>query len=208
MSNEKTSLLERLESAVLDNDSADGHAKGLLKPWMWWDHMVLHFWPIGWVGDSETVGVRPGTYHGKTTTLSDGTELQADDRILELHINGPRLMQLTSASEKSHWATFRAVRSDLQVMATAVGNGDFGDVRALHGITLYTLPARWVGFEIEPVRRTAYWRLNQFFMRGLSRIYEPGSARKTREARVGPWPHEVWLGRNDCNKAASRIDAS
>jgi hypothetical protein len=186
-------LLKRFEVAILSHNPAGaGKARGPLRAWQAWERISNRIHPSSWIGPGGTVGVRKELHRGRNVTLRDGTVIHPGDTLLEVHLNNARLSEVAAASAGGHWDALRAAKRDIRWLMEEVREGGFGEVHALHGFTQYGLAARWAGFEMREARAGLKSHLDHFFMRGLARIYEPGTATAPRPVRAGPRPFDVW----------------
>ncbi|MCL6499926.1 MAG: hypothetical protein K6U07_07865 [Firmicutes bacterium] len=189
--------------------SGRGRAAGPLRVWLWWERFTTRRWRLRTLRPGALIWYAIRLYHGPPVTLADGTVIRDGDRIAELHLNNAGLAWLVREAGRRHWDVLRAVHADLDRLVGAAGAGALGDVKALHGITLYARVARWLGFEVRPLPRTWRWGLVRFFMAGLAVIYGPEGAHAQRVSRGAgaPWPGEVWLGQESLRRRATHPGA-
>jgi hypothetical protein len=185
--------LGRIERAVLSaNEAGGGTARGVLRAWLLWDSVWHRLFRVTWVGPEGTIGVRRVRYRGPSVRLRDGTVVERGDEVLELHLNNARLSRLAATRPRGHWDALHAAKTDAADLMSRLAAGEFPGVKALHGVTLFGLAARWAGFEVRETAPGLGQRLQHLFLRGLARIYEPGPAPQRRPTNPGPAPCEVW----------------
>jgi len=170
-----------------------GKATGVLKVWLWWEGLTTWWWRLRPVRPGGILRYQRTRYRGQPRTLADGTELRPGDVILELHFANRVLAQTDS---RNPWQVLRALAEDLNLLAQQSAEGELGEVKALHGVTLFARPGQRLGFEFRPLPDTWYTRLMRFFFVGLLLVYHPrGWSGLTRPPDT-LWPGEVWLGKN------------
>ena len=125
--------------------------------------------------------------------LKDGTTIRPGDPIVELHFDNAALMSTTSTSSWNPWETMETLGADLSELALMVVSGALGQVRALHGVTLFAVPGRRLGFELHPVPHTLTWSLRRYFLIGLLPIYHRDGWREFDRMRRDRWPAELWM---------------
>ena len=83
--------------------------------------------------------------------------------------------------------------TDLSELALLISSGALGEPRALHGVTLFAVPGRRLGFELHPVPHSMTWSLRRYFLIGLLPIYHRDGWREFDRMRRGRWPAELWM---------------
>jgi hypothetical protein len=189
----RKAALGRIERAVLSgNEAGAGMARGVLRAWLLWDRVWHRLFRVTWVGTQGTIGVRRVRYRGPQARLRGGTVVLPGDEVLELHLNNARLSQLAATLPRGYWDALRVAKRDVADLMSRMAAGQFPGVKALHGVTLFGLAARWAGFEVGQTAPGLGQHLQHLFLRGLARIYEPGAAPRRRPTNPGPVPCEVW----------------
>jgi hypothetical protein len=172
---------------------------------------VLIFWPVVdrvlrvvyrirplKADDSSIIRFNVHHYKGPTKVLNDGSELKTGDTIVELHLNnewfkGRRNLNLNASQSPREFLGCFA--QDLHLLAQQLANGMFGNVTALHGITVLDVAARRLGFQIDELPDSLWKRGARFYMAGLMQVYHlrGGDVSGLREK---PWElKEVWLSK-------------
>jgi hypothetical protein len=132
-------------------------------------------------------------YAGGPRELADGTHIQPDDRVIELHIDNAALASSAGRSDWSPWRALQTAAGDLQTLDTWIQEGRFGTVRALTGVTLLGSVGRRLGFEVRPLDVNWHsWLLCYFFI-GLEAIYHPKGLARLDRRTERRWPVELWM---------------
>jgi hypothetical protein len=137
-------------------------------------------------------------YKGPTRVLNDGSEVKTGDTIMELHLNstwfkGRRNLNLNTS--QSPWEILGCFAQDLHFLAQQVVSGRFGNITALHGITILHVAAGRLGFQIDELPDSLWNSGACFYMAGLMQVYHlrgdgvSGLREKSWELK------EVWLSK-------------
>jgi hypothetical protein len=125
--------------------------------------------------------------------LKDGTTIAPGEAIIELHFDNSGLMHATGDDLWTPWAMMAKLDADLDALAGIVAAGRLGPMRALHGVTLFAIPGRRLGFEVRAVPHTLRWSLERYFLLGWLPIYHPDGWREFDRMRRNRWPGELWM---------------
>jgi len=172
---------------------------------------VLIFWPVAdrllrviyhirplKADDSGIMRFNLCHYKGPTRVLDDGSEVKTGDIIIELHLNNAwfkRRRNLNLSASQSPREFLGSFAQDLCLLAQQVASGMFGNITALHGITLLHVAARRLGFQVDELPDSLWKKGASFYMAGLMQVYHlrgdevSGLREKTRELK------ELWLSR-------------
>jgi hypothetical protein len=172
---------------------------------------VLIFWPVAdrllrliyrirplKADDSSIIRFNLCHYKGPTRVLDDGSKVKTGDIIIELHLNNAwfkRRRNLNLSASQSPREFLGSVAKDLCLLAQQVASGMFGNITALHGITLLHVAARRLGFQIDELPDSLWKKGARFYMAGLMQVYHlrgdevSGLREKTWELK------EIWLSR-------------
>jgi len=173
--------------------SGDGHAGGVLKVWLWWERFYLWRHRVRPLGEDSVVQIEMRRHRGRTVALLDGTEVRTGDLVAELHLSNLRVASGWASSTWSPFAVLESTRTDLTVLARSVAAGTLGPVKAVHAVSLVAPALARIGFQVEPLRRSAHSRLLRFYLIGLIAIYNPAGWRAADRARTRAWPAEAWM---------------
>jgi hypothetical protein len=172
---------------------------------------VLIFWPVAdrllrviyhirplKADDSGIIRFNLCHYKGPTRVLDDGSEVKTGDIIIELHLNNAwfkRRRNLNLSASQSPREFLGSFAQDLCLLAQQIASGMFGNVTALHGITLLHIAARRLGFQVDELPDSLWKKGARFYMAGLMQVYHlrgdevSGLREKTWELK------ELWLSR-------------
>jgi hypothetical protein len=172
---------------------------------------VLIFWPVAdrllrviyhirplKADDSGIMRFNLCHYKGPTRVLDDGSEVKTGDIIIELHLNNAwfkRRRNLNLSASQSPREFLGSFAQDLCLLAQQIASGMFGNVTALHGITLLHIAARRLGFQVDELPDSLWKKGARFYMAGLMQVYHlrgdevSGLREKTWELK------ELWLSR-------------
>lgn len=132
-------------------------------------------------------------HRGEPVVLGDGTVIACSDPILELHFDNHRLVELTRTGT-SPWPLIQLARADLASLEKQLSTGGLGEIKALHGVTLFAPAGVRLGFEVRALPRTWRFALERFFMAGLVILYNPAGWRAAGH-HASRWPGELWMSR-------------
>ena len=175
-----------------------GRAFGVPAIWLGWERLDLwrtaRRYGLPYAQPGSITRYAPKTYAGPPLVLRDGALVRPGDRILELHLDNRAILRLATTSRQwPSWIALRLFAEDLDALARRVRDGEFEGVAAIRGLTLLTVPARRLGFDVRPLPRTWGPRLLHFYLVGLVAIYHPHGWRGAAYMRQAAWPGEVWM---------------
>ena len=159
--------------------------------------LIYHIRPLK-ADDSGIMRFNLCHYKGPTKMLNDGSEVKTGDIIIELHLNNAwfkRRRKLNLSASQSPWEFLGSLAQDLHLLAQQVASGTFGNIAALHGITLLHVAARRLGFQVDELPDSLWKKGARFYMAGLMQVYHlrgdevSGLREKTWELK------ESWLSR-------------
>jgi YkoP-like protein len=177
--------------------AGNGRALGVLSIWIAWNRVLEWIWRPQALRPGGILRYRLAHHWGRPLTLKDGTDIAFGNRVVELHFDNGVLYQMAGAANWHPWETFERAAADLEALAHLVVSGQLGDVRALHGVTLFASPGRRLGFELHPVPHTWTWSVQRFYMISLLPIYHRDGWREFDHMRRNRWPAELWMSVND-----------
>jgi hypothetical protein len=137
-------------------------------------------------------------YKGPARVLNDGSEVKTGDTIVELHLNNAwfkRRRNLNLSASQSPREFLGCFAQDLRFLAQQTVSGTFGNIAALHGITLLHVAARRLGFQVDELPDSLWKKGARFYMAGLMQVYHlrgdevSGLREKFWELK------EIWLSR-------------
>jgi hypothetical protein len=169
----------------------EGRAVGVLAVWIWWERLLAWRQRIRPVREDGILRYSLSRHRGRRVVLRDGRVIERGDRIVELHFDNRRLVEV-SAVRTGPWGLLRRLPEDLAALQRLLATGQLGEVRALHGVTLFAAAGPRLGFEVRPLRRSRYMALQHFFMAGLVVLYHPEGWRVAQRQRAR-LPGEVWM---------------
>jgi hypothetical protein len=172
---------------------------------------VLIFWPVAdrllrviyhirplKADDSGIIRFNLCHYKGPTKMLNDGSEVKTGDIIIELHLNNAwfkRRRNLNLSASQSPREFLGSLAQDLHFLAQQVASGTFGNIAALHGITLLHVAARRLGFQVDELPDSLWKKGARFYMAGLMQVYHLRGD-EVSGLREKPWElKEVWFSR-------------
>ena len=165
--------------------AGSGHAVGTLSVWLWWDRFAAHHWNIRPIQPGAMFSVNLAHHAGAEVLLRDGTLIRPGDGVLELHFANANLTRLLGEGLTT-WSGVRRARQELTLLTARIAAGDYGEVRAIHGVSLFAETGKRLGFEFRPLPHTWRWALERYFMIGLLIIYHPEGWRRARPTRSAP----------------------
>lgn len=173
--------------------SGDGHARGALRVWVWWERLYLWRHHVRALSDTSIFRIEVRTHRGDTVVLPGDRTVARGDLVVELHLANRRV---AGASDTAGWSPFQviaAVRADLSLLSRLVTAGLLGPVTAVHAISLLAPALERVGFRVAPLPPSPWSRLVRFYLIGLLAVYHPRGWAGAMRARSRAWPAEAWM---------------
>jgi peptidoglycan-N-acetylglucosamine deacetylase len=137
-------------------------------------------------------------YKGPTKVLNDGSKVKTGDTIVELHLNNAwfkRRRNLNLSASQSPREFLGCFAQDLRILAQQIVSGTFGNIAALHGITLLHIAARRLGFQVDELPDSLWKKGARFYMARLMQVYHL-RGEEVSGLREKPWElKEVWFSR-------------
>jgi hypothetical protein len=148
--------------------------------------------------DSGIIRFNLRHYKAPTRVLNDSSEVKTGDTIIELHLNNDwfkRRRNLNLSASQSPQEFLGCFAQDLHLLAQQVASGMFGNIAALHGMTILHVAARRLGFQIDELPDSLWKKGARFYMAGLMQVYHLRGD-EVSGLREKPWEiKEVWLSR-------------
>jgi hypothetical protein len=159
--------------------------------------VIHHIRPLK-ADDSGIIRFNLHRYKGPTRVLNDGSKVKTGDTIIELHLNNDwfkRGRNLNLSASQSPREFLGCFAQDLRILAQQITSGTFGNIAALHGITLLHVAARRLGFQVDELPDSLWKKGARFYMAGLMQVYHLRGD-EVSGLREKPWElKEVWLSR-------------
>lgn len=144
------------------------------------------------VRPGSILGIEPNRHAGPLVRLSDGTPVPRGALIWTVHFDNARLRQL--AAQGWQRSAYAVANEDLREMARRVVLLRAEDrPAALFGVTLLAPLTRRVGFELRERRRTAWVRLEDWYLRSLLARWSPWGRRRIARGHGDLRTRETWL---------------
>jgi hypothetical protein len=131
-------------------------------------------------------------YRGPTRTFEDGTQLQDNDLIGQLHFNNSSIAAIGEGSlHRTGFRFAKLMRESLRTLAeTAQTDPELRTIRVFHGVTWIPDHGNVVGFVSTPRPKTWRTRLLSGYFKLLLWTFAPAS--RTR-AKARAEPRDFWL---------------
>jgi len=159
--------------------------------------VIYHIRPLK-ADDSGIIRFNLCHYKGHTKVLDDGSKVKTGDIIIELHLNNAwfrRRRNLNLSTSQSPREFLGCLAQDLHFLAQQIASGMFGNITALHGITLLHVAARRLGFQVDELPDSLWKKGACFYMAGLMQVYHLRGD-EVSGLREKPWElKEVWFSR-------------
>jgi hypothetical protein len=182
--------LRRLTATLL-RAAAWGGEHSVLRLWQGLEPLAMRMWRVRPVRDGALLEFGISPYRGPSTVLSDGTRVPRGARILHLHLDNRRVIEIVQSAGGGPWALAPLLNDDLDALAGTFASGALGSVVALRGITVHAAMARRFGFEVRPLPRSLRWALIRLLGAIVFLSYRPEDTRVLEEGI--PWPGEIWM---------------
>jgi hypothetical protein len=138
------------------------------------------------------LGIERTVHRGRALTLGDGTVVARGAPTWIVHFDNAQVRQVAGEAWQS--AGYAAAREDLRAIAASVSAlPPASRPVALTGITLVAPLARRVGFELRDRRRTAWVRLEDWYLRSLLARWSPWGRDRLLRGTAPLRTRETWL---------------
>ena len=146
------------------------------------------------VGPDALLSLERHRHRGAPLTLADGTRIRPGDPTWIIHFDNGRLRRLVPSPGGSLTNAWNAARRDMTRIAAAraVSPPDERPV-AYRGVSILAPLARRAGFELRPRRRTAWVRLEDWYLRSVLARWAPGGRARLRRGHRPLVTEEVWM---------------
>ena len=146
------------------------------------------------IGPDALLGLERHRYRGAALTLADGTRIRPGDPTWIIHFDNGRLRRLVPNPGAPLTNAWHAARRDMARIAAAhVALGPGEPPVAYTGISILAPLARRAGFELRPRRRTAWVRLEDWYLRSVLARWAPGGRARLRRGHRPLVTEEVWM---------------
>jgi hypothetical protein len=164
---------------------------GVLAVWKLWEKYQLSKYHVKPIRGDGLLRYSELTHRGKPVRLKDGTVVGRGARVIEVHLNNPRMRAAAGQSMQRRVAT---MREDVVQLREMVASGVVKTPVALHGESLFMPSPELFGvdYEVTPLPRNWQTAFKRFFFAGLVMLYDrrgwPAVARNAQR-----WPGELWI---------------
>jgi hypothetical protein len=147
----------------------------------------------GWThiphSDTNFMYISPYRYRGQLITLKDGTTISKGDWIVELHLDNKELEALNT----SYTSLIRLLRGELLALKSCFMEGQYSDIKAVFGITVFYEIAVRQGFtvlDISSKLKRFSWSLWENILRAA---FQKGNKKAKKKYVMSK---ECWISRN------------
>ncbi len=141
----------------------------------------------------------PKVHKGKTVVLKDGTAINMNDHVFELHIINTNLSEL----DTSYGNLFRMIAGELTYLAEYLNLEVNQDIKGIYGVTLLHRLGKRAGFTVvdieHPFKRKLY-----SFGENILRNTLSGDGVKKKNKKVEA--KEVWMSRSQILASNTKIE--
>jgi hypothetical protein len=139
-------------------------------------------------------------HRGCPIKLEDGREIKTGDPVIKLHFNDAWITQKLRSSSASETKSFPLglfcyFKDGLQLLATEVADGKYGDIVAVYGWTAFHAQARRLGFQVIDLPNTLRIRLARLHVAALMQSHQAPWFKKHISSRKSVKVKAVWLSR-------------
>ena len=141
-------------------------------------------------------------HRGCPIKLDDGCEIGPGDSVIKLHFSDAWLAERLWSSSGSGLIGFPRgffyyFKDDLQLLATEVADGKYGDIVAVYGWTAFHALARRLGFQVIDLPNTLRIKLARLHIAALMQSHHAPRFRKHISSRKSVKVKAVWLSRTE-----------
>jgi hypothetical protein len=138
------------------------------------------------------LGLEEGRYRGSTVRLRDGTTVRRGDRIGVLHFDNRVIRSLPAKAWLS--VGMRMAQDDLRALARSTAASPMGERPvAFRGTTLLGALLRRAGWDVRARRRTAWTRLEDWYLRAMLARWSREGSQRLRHGRGALRSTDGWL---------------
>ena len=157
--------------------------------WLWIivDKILRRIYKIKPVvpGADGIIGLEVRVYRGTPIVFSDGMRLEQGECILDIHLNSAWFVinKKMNRERRWEWEVLSVMSRELALLASQVRTGRYGDIRALHTMTVLDAGARRLGFEtqVKPPSPGRFWQefylarlMSAYYLNTTARVKTPG----------------------------------
>jgi hypothetical protein len=149
---------------------------------------------------NSIISVEVRRHKGRTVKLDDGCEVRAGDPIIKLHLNSTWIAERwwpSSGSARTGFprGLFYYFKDGLQLLATEVANGRYGDIVAVYGWTAFHTHAGRLGFQVIDLPGSLRIKLAQLHITALRQARRIPWLKRHTASRKSLQVKAVWLSR-------------
>jgi peptidoglycan-N-acetylglucosamine deacetylase len=164
------------------------------------DKVHLIFLRVKPLGRGSIISIELRRHKGCSVKLLDGCEVRPGDNVIKLHFNNAWIAQKLQLNSGTRTIGFprgivHYVKDGLQVLASEVADGKYGNISAVYGWTVFHAPASELGFQVIELPRNLRTRMAQFYITGLMHVNHVVWLKRHRAARKSLIVKAVWLSR-------------
>ena len=139
-------------------------------------------------------------HKGCPIRLEDGCEVKPGDPVIKLHFNNAWITERQRSSFGSGRGGFPRgfvshSKDGLQILATEVAGGKYGDIMAVYGWTAFYTHARRLGFQVIDLPDTLRIKLARLHITALMQTHRIPWLRRYTTSRKSVKVKAVWLSR-------------
>ncbi|WP_270164529.1 polysaccharide deacetylase family protein [Paenibacillus sp. SYP-B4298] len=183
-----------------------GLAKRLLIGlWLGWErlfHLLFRLVPVKEGGGMFHYRIR--TYHGQTLQLPEGQQIASNDKIVELHFDNKRLLEVMRTSKSLVQVAIimiREVEKALPGMAQQLAaRRELGEVRGIYGISMINRGSENFGFTVLDLPKGIFSRLTQVYLKLLLSVLHPTGLSRLKDKRSVLSPKIMAMSMKEFNR--------
>jgi hypothetical protein len=150
------------------------------------------------LGENGIMCVEVRRHKGRPIKLEDGCEVRPGDRVIKLHFNVAWINEKRRSSSGSGSRVFPRgfvsySKEALQVLATEVTDGKYGNIVAVYGWTAFYTHARRLGFQVIDLPNTLRVKLARLHVTALMQSQSVLWLRKYTDSRKSAEVKAVWF---------------
>jgi peptidoglycan-N-acetylglucosamine deacetylase len=178
--------------------------RAAVKLWMTWEKCFNFLFRIVDIGDGSIFHYRIRPYYGETLKLEDGREIRSKDKVVELHLDNEKLLQVMLNSRSVLQSAIQLIREVDRAMPKLAkhmeGRKEFDDVAGLYGVSMMHRGPEAFGFSVLQLPKGVFSFFTKYYLRLLMVVLHPGGKERMRGKNDTMVPHIMAMSMAEFNR--------